>query len=72
MSPPLRGETYCFCPVRLSVRVSITKVCEREFFNTLHGIEIKLNTINYHHLNMLVVKDSAIVTYNFDWPLVQS
>ena len=29
-------------------------VCEREFFNTLHGIEIKLYTINYHDLKMCI------------------
>ena len=29
-------------------------VCEREFFNTLHGIEIKLKTINYHDLKMCI------------------
>ena len=29
-------------------------VCEREFFNTLHGIEIKFNTINYHDLKICI------------------
>ena len=29
-------------------------VCEREFFNTLLGIEIKLYTINYHDLKMCI------------------
>ena len=52
MYPP-SPETYCFLSC-LAVRPS-QKVCEHEFFNTLHWIEIKLYALyNYHDVKMCI------------------